>query len=137
MPYAVPEFLKWMLGRYNIYTLASRAELNISRLVNIGQGLYKGYDWEWRRLERLYARIQYHRMRIYGVPVRTARQYQTASPKTVDMIIDWTKSLQERVAYYYAMDPKEIRRGFSISNKTLDEIQYEFVRYPEREWVII
>jgi len=137
MPYAVPEFLQWMLGRYNIYTLAKRADVDVSRLVNIGQGLFKGYSWEWERLERTYQRIQYFRMRIAGVPIRTARQYQTASSKTVDTIIDWAKSLQERIAYYYGLDVKAVRRGFEISHRTLDEISAEYVRYPERELVFI
>lgn len=129
------EFLRWMVERYNIYTIARRTEVNVSRLVNIAQGVYKGYKWEWERLTKWYERVQYTRMRIAGVPIETARKYKGASPTTVDTYIEMAKSLQERIAYYFNMDVKDVRRGFQLSGKTIEDIYTGYLRYPLEELI--
>lgn len=130
------EILQWMVSRYNIYTIARRAEVNVSRLVNIAQGVYKGYDWEWKRLTKYYERLQYIRMRIAGVPRKDALKYKSASPRTIDEMISIAKTLQERIAYYYGLDVRDVRRGFQLSDKTLSDIYSEYIKYPvEERWL--
>ncbi|MEM1561277.1 MAG: hypothetical protein QXN35_06960, partial [Ignisphaera sp.] len=115
---------------------ARRAEVNVSRLVNIAQGVYKGHTWEWERLTKYYERLQYTRMRIAGVPVEDARRYKSASPSSVDTIISVAKTLQERIAYYYGLDVKDIRRGFQMSSKSIADIYSGYIKYPvEERWL--
>jgi D-mannonate dehydratase len=119
----VQSVVSFFLSRYNVANIARRAELKVSRLRGILEGRYKGYSWENSRLSQLYNDIQKRRMRLAGVPLREANKYRTYSPQYVDRLIGNVKSIVERIAKSVNADTADIRRGISMSDKTIDTIE--------------
>jgi len=113
----MPPWLEFLFSRYNIETIARRANITWYRLPRIKERARIPLTWERNRLFEMYRKVQRRRMRLAGVPLRDAIKYSRYSPRYVDDIIRTIRFSQEKIADTLGKDRKAIRRGMSLSRK--------------------